>query len=179
MRIVVIGNSGGGKSVLARRIAAELQLPCIEVDAILWRPGWQPTPADVYDREHARLIAQAQWVVDGLGTRESIPQRLQRATHIVLIDMALWVHFWLAAERHVDWLAGRLEHPPAASEAPAPLKGLFRTIAEVDRDWLPEIRRLVDEAEMGGKPVVRLTALADLSSFHSSALGSLRSTSPP
>ena len=36
MRIVVIGNSGGGKSVLARRIAAGLGLPCTEVDAILY-----------------------------------------------------------------------------------------------------------------------------------------------
>jgi len=170
MRIVVIGNSGGGKSVLARRIAAELHLPCIEVDALLWRPGWQLTATDVYDREHARLIGADRWLVEGLGTRESIPQRLRRATHVVLIDMALWVHFWLAAERHVDWLAGRLEHPPAGSKAPAPLEGLFRTIAEVDRDWLPEIRRLVDAAETGGKRVVRLTALADLSSFHSSAL---------
>jgi len=31
MRIAVIGNSGGGKSVLARRLAIELQLPCLEV----------------------------------------------------------------------------------------------------------------------------------------------------
>src|SRR5262245_48498766 len=165
MRIAIIGNSGGGKSVLARRIAAELQLPCIEVDAVLWRPGWQLTPTDVYDREHERLIARERWVIEGLGTRESIPRRLQRATHIVLIDMALWVHFWLAAERHADWVAGRFEHPPAGSKQPAPLKNLFQTIAEVDRDWLPDIRRLVDAAEMGGRRVVRLTTLAGLSSL--------------
>ena len=28
MRVVIIGNSGGGKSVLARRLAPTLQLPC-------------------------------------------------------------------------------------------------------------------------------------------------------
>jgi tRNA A37 N6-isopentenylltransferase MiaA len=39
MRIVIIGNSGGGKSVLARRLAQALQLPCVEIDAILWLPG--------------------------------------------------------------------------------------------------------------------------------------------
>jgi adenylate kinase family enzyme len=39
MRIAVIGNSGGGKSVLARRLAFELQLPYVEVDSLLWLPG--------------------------------------------------------------------------------------------------------------------------------------------
>ena len=38
----------------------------------MWQRGWQPTPADVNDREYARLIAQARWVIEGLGTRESI-----------------------------------------------------------------------------------------------------------
>ena len=172
MRIVVIGNSGGGKSVLARRIAAGLGLPCIEVDAILWQPGWQLTSADVYSREHARLIALDAWVMEGLGTRTSIPERMQRATRIVLIDMEPWVHFWLAAERHADWIAGRLEHPPAGNKQPAPLKALFKTIAEVDREWMPEIRRLADAAEGSGKPVVRLTRLEELNAFLPSALGS-------
>lgn len=172
MRIVVIGNSGGGKSVLARRIAADLRLPCIEVDAILWQPGWQLTPADVYGREHARLIATAAWVMEGLGARASIPERMQRATHIVLIDMPLWVHFWLAAERHADWIAGRLEHPPAGNKQPAPLKAHFKTIADVDREWMPDIRGLVAAAERSGKPVVRLTTLEEQNSFLPSALGS-------
>jgi hypothetical protein len=165
MRIVVIGNSGGGKSVLARRIAGELELPLFEVDALLWRPGWRLMPADAYDREHELLIAQDRWVLDGLGSRASIPRRLRRATHIVLIDMQLWVHFWLAAERHVDWVAGRLEHPPAGIGQPAPLKGLFQTMAEVDRDWLPEIRRLVADEERSGTRVFRLASLEELNSF--------------
>jgi hypothetical protein len=165
MRIVIIGNSGGGKSVLARRIAGELELPLIEVDALLWQPGWRLKATDVYDREHELLIAQDRWVLEGLGSRASIPRRLRRATHVVLVDMPLWVHFWLAAERHDDWLAGRLEHPPAGSREPAPLKGLFQTIAEVDCDWLPEIRRLVSDEERWGKPVFRLAALEELNSF--------------
>ena len=172
MRIAIIGNSGGGKSVLARRVAAELRLPCIEVDSILWLPGWQLASAEAYDREHARLIAQDQWVIEGLGNRASLPARLQRATHIVLIDMPLWMHFWLAAERHIDWMAGRLEHPPAGSKKPAPLKGLFQTIAEVDREWMPEMRQLVADEENLGKQVFRLATLEELNSFLLSALGS-------
>jgi adenylate kinase family enzyme len=117
MRIAVIGNSGGGKSVLARRLASELQLPCVEVDALLWLPGWKLAPPTYFDQEHARAIAADRWVIEGLGARTSLPARLQRATHIVLIDMPLWVHFWLAAERHIAWSgvqAGSNIHRPEA-----------------------------------------------------------------
>jgi adenylate kinase family enzyme len=165
MRIVVIGNSGGGKSVLARRLATELRAPLVELDTVLWLPGWQLASAEAYDREHARLVAQDRWIIEGLGTRASVPARLERATHIVLIDMPLWVHFCLCAERHMEWVSGRLEHPPAGRRQPPPLKALFRTIAEVDRDWMPDIRRAVADEEQHGKQVFRLATLEELNSF--------------
>jgi hypothetical protein len=170
MRIAVIGNSGGGKSVLARRLALELQLPCVEVDSLLWLAGWKLAPSTSFDQGHAHAIAGDRWVIEGLGARSSLPARLQRATHIVLIDMPLWVHFWLAAERHSAWSAGRLEHPPAGSTEPAPLRGLFRTIAEVDSDWMPEMRKLVEAEEHVGKRVVRLLSFDALAGFTSVAL---------
>jgi adenylate kinase family enzyme len=77
-RVAVIGNSGGGKSVLARRLAAKLELPCVEIDALLWLPGWHLSPD--YESAHSRQIAQDRWIIEGLGSRTSIPRRLQRAT---------------------------------------------------------------------------------------------------
>lgn len=164
-RVVVIGNSGGGKSALSRPLAAKLQLPYLDLDSILWLPGWQLVPAETYQSEHSRWIAQERWLLDGLGMRDSIPSRLARATGIVLVDLPLWMHFWLAAERQIRWAAGQSSHPPAGiSEAP-PTRGLFQTIWEVDRDWMPEIRSLVEHEERRGKRVFRLTSLDDLDGF--------------
>ena len=39
-RIVVIGVTGCGKSVLAERLAQKLGLDFIELDALFWKPGW-------------------------------------------------------------------------------------------------------------------------------------------
>jgi len=164
-RVVVIGNSGGGKSVLARKLAQRRDLPYHEIDAVLWQKGWRLTPQPIYDAEHARLIGEGRWVIDGLGRQDSIATRLARATEIVLIDMPLWTHFWLAAERHLAWTAGRLEHPPAGMTEPPPLEGLFRTIAEVDREWMPEIRRLVAQEEGRGKVVRRVVGVEALKGF--------------
>ena len=48
-RIAVIGNAGGGKSTLARALATRRGLPYVEIDALLWRDGWQPAPEDEYE----------------------------------------------------------------------------------------------------------------------------------
>jgi adenylate kinase family enzyme len=171
-RVVVIGNSGGGKSILARRLAARLGCPSTEVDSLLWQSGWRLAPVETYNAEHARLIAQEQWIIDGLGRQESIPQRLSRATHIVLIDMPLWMHFWLAAERQLRWAAGTLDNPPAGVARMPPTEALFRTIWEVDRTWMPEIRRLVAMEEACGKRVSRLASVSEIENFSLQERGS-------
>ncbi|MFO1110805.1 MAG: adenylate kinase [Bradyrhizobium sp.] len=164
-RIVVIGNSGGGKSTLARRLGAACGLPHTEIDALLWEPGWSLTPAEVYAAEHARLIAADKWIIDGLGRRDSIPARLSRASCIVLVDLPLWMHFWLAAERQLKWSRGAIENPPAGLAKMPPTEAIFRTIWEVDREWMPEIRQLATLEERQGKTVFRLTSIDDLDRF--------------
>jgi adenylate kinase family enzyme len=164
-RTVIIGNSGGGKSTLARQLSSKTGIPHFEVDGLLWQPGWQLAPVELYRAEHARLIAGEHWISDGLGRLDSIPERLARATDIVLVDMPIWMHFRLAAERQIQWAVGNIKDPPAnATEMPS-TEALFRTMWEVDQNWLPEIRRLVALEEARGKRVVRLGSVDDLDNF--------------
>jgi adenylate kinase family enzyme len=153
-RIAVIGNAGGGKSTLARKLAMRRGLLHVEIDSLLWQPGWRLAPVEVYEAEHARLIARQDWVIDGLGRLESVAARLRRATEIVFVDMPLWMHVWLAAERQIAWAKGEIT-PAGAPEMPSN-EALFRTIFEIDRDWLPTLRRLVDAAEAAGTHVHRI-----------------------
>jgi adenylate kinase family enzyme len=130
-RAVIIGNSGGGKSTLARRLSSAWRSPHVEIDSLLWQPGWELTPVEIYNIEHARLIAEENWIIDGLGRLDSIPDRLARATDIVVVDMPLWMHFWLAAERQIRWSTGGIENPPAGLTKMPSTEALFRTIWEV------------------------------------------------
>jgi adenylate kinase family enzyme len=164
-RIVVIGNAAGGKSTLARHLARRRGLPLIELDRLLWQQGWQLTPEADYTRQHAEIIARDRWVIDGLGRQDSIAERLARATEIVLIDMPLWMHFWLAAERQLAWAQRRLDDPPAGAAEMPPTRELFRTMSEVDRTWLPDLRCKCRAAELEGKAVTRLTSTDDIDAF--------------
>ena len=42
---------------------------------------------------------------------------------------------------------------------------LFRTIWEVDQNWMPEIRRLVSCEERQGKQIFRLGSISDVDRF--------------
>jgi adenylate kinase family enzyme len=168
-RIVIIGNAGGGKSTLARTLAKRRRLRHVEIDQLLWQEGWKHSPADVYLKQHADLISGDGWVIDGLGQQASIPDRLSRATEIILIDMPLWIHFWLAAERQIAWASGKLEHTPGGISTIPPTQALFRTIWEVEQTWMPDVRALCANAEANGTIVTRIASLEELNAFIPSA----------
>jgi hypothetical protein len=164
-RVVIIGNAGGGKSTLARKIAERKGLKHVEIDRLLWQENWVLTPEEVYTRQHRQIIEQEDWLIDGLGRQALIAPRIGRATAVILIDMPLWMHFWLAAERQIAWASGALDHAPAGIRQMPPTKDLFRTIWEVDRAWMPGIRALCTEAETQGKIVTRLASVDELDAF--------------
>ena len=164
-RIAILGNAGGGKSTLARALATSLDLPHIEVDRLLWQPGWNLAPIEIYDQGHGQAIASECWIIDGLGRLESIEPRLRRASWIILIDMPLWVHFWLAAERQIAWSHNRLAHPPADATTAPPTEALFRVIWDVDKDWMPAIRNQVTFEKLQGKRVETITTFDQLKRY--------------
>ncbi|MCU6425514.1 AAA family ATPase [Enterobacter sichuanensis] len=87
MKINVIGTSGSGKSTLAKQIAAELDIPCIEMDRLYWRPDWQGTPDDVFQETlEQALQASPDWVLDGNYNRT----RPVKWRHV---DVVVWVDY--------------------------------------------------------------------------------------
>jgi hypothetical protein len=51
----------------------------VEIDRLVWQPGW--TPVEIYNAEHARLIGEESWIIDGLGRLESIPSVAGGGSH--------------------------------------------------------------------------------------------------
>ena len=164
-RIAILGNTAGGKSTLARRLAKTTGLNHIEIDRLYWRPDWSRTPQADYERNHDRAIESDQWIIDGGGDLPSIRKRVVRASHLILIDLPLWVHFWRAAERQTAWANGTIEHPPGGGMKMPPTGRLFEIIWQVDRDWMPVMHDLCDEQERDGKEVIRLCSIEELDAY--------------
>lgn len=68
MRTVIFGNSGSGKTWLARRLAEKAGGSVVHLDEIFWLPGGfneKRDPSDVSRLINARR-AEAQWIVEGV-----------------------------------------------------------------------------------------------------------------
>lgn len=168
MRVVVIGNAGGGKSTLASALATEFALPLNECDPILWKwnEGYERVGDKEFLAEHTRIIEEDRWVLEGLGLRSSFKARIERATHVVLIDLPLWQHYWLCAERQNQWERGELNHVPGTGRQMPPLKRLFQSIDFVEREWMPVLRDLVkSEGERSEKVVQTVRDFNELATF--------------
>ncbi|WP_376099600.1 adenylate kinase [Roseomonas sp. CCTCC AB2023176] len=86
MRVLVVGISGAGKSVLAERIAAAHGLPRIELDAYFWGPDWTPFGRDAMRASVGAAIAAPGWVADGYYVSQVGDLLWPRATHLVWLD---------------------------------------------------------------------------------------------
>jgi adenylate kinase family enzyme len=64
-RVSVVGNSGSGKSTVARKLAAILGVPHLELDGVFHQPGWQPLPPEEFIRVVAARADEDGWVIDG------------------------------------------------------------------------------------------------------------------
>lgn len=64
-RINVVGTSCSGKTTLARALGERLGLPCVELDALFWGPGWQPVAPDLFRRRVGEAVRGERWVLDG------------------------------------------------------------------------------------------------------------------
>ncbi|MFL6122346.1 MAG: hypothetical protein ACJ73U_22340, partial [Actinophytocola sp.] len=86
-RIVVLGRGGAGKTTLAARLGASLDLPVIELDKQFWPPDLTPLPTDLWTATQHRLTSGDRWILDGdLGPYDVLPVRLRAADTVVVLD---------------------------------------------------------------------------------------------
>jgi adenylate kinase family enzyme len=85
-RVSVVGNSGSGKSTVARRLAVVLGVPYLELDAVFHQPGWRPLPGEEFRRIVAAKAADVGWVIDGNYSAVQ-PLIWARADTVVWLDL--------------------------------------------------------------------------------------------
>src|SRR5262249_39488836 len=79
MKVAVFGKPGGGKSTLARQIATAANLPLVQLDLVQYRAGGARASDDDFLKQHAEILAQPTWVVDGFGTPKAFEAMLRAA----------------------------------------------------------------------------------------------------
>lgn len=86
-RTVIIGNSGSGKSFLARKLSDELNVNIIHFDQHFWEPGGfnKKRPTEFVHAEIKKLALNNNWVMEGVfGDLAAIA--LENATALIFMN---------------------------------------------------------------------------------------------
>ena len=97
-RIVVVGDAGAGKTVLAHQLAQRLDLSHIELDALFWEPNWTKATPDLFRQLVTQALCADRWVVDGNYSSVSDLTWAQADT-IVWLDYGLGTILWRLLRR--------------------------------------------------------------------------------
>lgn len=110
-KIVIIGNSGSGKSYLARQLAELLDAKMIHLDEHFWEPGGfnKKRPADIVHKEIEMLSQEDKWIMEGV-FGDLASTALQNATTLIFLDKS-----WEECE------AGLLRRGPESSKQLDPI----------------------------------------------------------
>jgi adenylate kinase family enzyme len=107
-RVLVVGNSGSGKSTVAARLAVLLDVPHIEMDALHHGPHWTEVPDEVMRARVADAVRGDGWVADGNYSRVR-DLIWPRAELLVWLDPPLHVILRRLARRTFQRWRGREE----------------------------------------------------------------------
>jgi len=149
-KISVIGNAGGGKSFLSRRLAQIYSLPLTHVDAIQFLSGMKIRPHQESIAMLRQIQAEPQWIIDGFGPLDILVERLKLSEKIIFIDFPLWRHSWWCTKRQVHSLFGfrREELPEGCEDANfAQTLKLYKTLWQVHSKMRPEMKRILARDE--------------------------------
>ena len=97
-RILVIGNSGGGKSTLATALAEKTGLPLTHLDALYWCGNWEHRSREEFDILLEAELQKEKWIIDGNFSR-TYPRRLQFADTVIWLDLPVLACLWGATKR--------------------------------------------------------------------------------
>jgi adenylate kinase family enzyme len=163
-RIAVIGNAGGGKSMLCRKLSQALNIPLYPIDRMQWKPGWVAAAHAEIKAQHDSVMAQAQWIVDGWGAWDLIEERFQAADTIILVDHPLLVHYWWSVKRQIACIfAPRPDGPEGCPMLPVTWR-LFYLIWQIHFHLRPRLLELV-ERQRAEKQVIHITSPQELKAF--------------
>ena len=127
MRIVVIGRTGSGKTTLARELAAALDVPHVELDALYFGPRFSTVPLSVLRERTSAAVAGDRWVTDG--NKSAVRDLVwPRADTIIWLDYPLVVSLWRLGRRAL-WRASVLREEAAEAGGKTGLPRQFLSAA--------------------------------------------------
>ncbi len=154
-KIAVIGNGGGGKTTLSRRLHELYQMPLTHVDSIQYTAGMQTRNIKETRIALNKIADSEEWIIDGFGPIDVMEKRFLLAEKIVFVDFPLWRHYWWCTKRQLksQW-SPRSELPENCNEATLThTMDLYKTLWRVHTKIRPKLLNIFSRHDISRRVV--------------------------
>ena len=158
-----IGNAGGGKSTLAKRLSEMTKLPLHPLDLMQYRPGGGALPHEQY-LQPCGVAAPGRVDHRRLRCAASARERFAKADTLVYVDLPLATHHWWVTKRLLQALFVNPEGWPPNSPIWASTLNSYKVLWRCHRGLTPGYRRFVADAA-ASKRVHHLRSPRDIRAF--------------
>ncbi|WP_075619498.1 DNA topology modulation protein [Paenisporosarcina indica] len=142
-RILIVGSGGAGKSTLSRQLAEQWDVPVVHLDALFWKPGWNPTPRPEFMEKVKVELTKPEWIIDG-NYDSSIELRAQYADLIIFLDFSNVLCLYRACKR--AWKYRGVTRPDMGEGCPEKIDWEFvRWIWRYPKDARPGMLKILSK----------------------------------
>lgn len=135
MKIFITGNSGCGKSTMARKLAEKHNLSLCPLDDIVWDKD-KKRPHEVRTEILNEFLKNENWVIEGMSHSPWMHEVYVKADYIFLLQISDRVAKWRIRKRHIKKKLG-LEK--GHKEGKGYVKNLYKIREDYKREIIPEI----------------------------------------
>lgn len=97
-KILVIGNSGAGKTTFAKALAEKTNISLVHLDKLYWCGEWEHRTRDEFDILLQTELNKPEWIIDGNFDR-TLAHRLTFCDTVFWFDMPTITCLWGATKR--------------------------------------------------------------------------------
>jgi adenylate kinase family enzyme len=160
-RIMIIGSSGSGKTVLSQLLNKRFNLPLYHLDLFFWRPNWVPTPDEEWKAFIKNLVKEDKWILDGNFT-STLDLRIQHADTIIFIDLPRVLRLYRVVKRR---LMKNRERPDINKHCKEQLDWkLLKSVWLFGKKRKPEIMKKLEQSK-NNKIIYIIESNSDLKKF--------------
>lgn len=160
-KIIIIGNGGSGKSTLGEKLSKNLNIPVYHLDRLTFKTGWVSVNEIEFTENLKYILSNEKWIVEGWSYNSTIPMRLEAAELIIYLEFNVWLCYWYALKRHIQYTFKQNPYDPPNSNIWKKTIRMMKAMWMVHKIYEPQLRKLLKEFSES-KKIVRARTRKEL-----------------